>query len=67
MKLSQTFVNTLKSDPADADTLNHKLLVKGGFVRQEAAGIYSYLPLGLRVLRKIEIVVRQGMNELGSE
>jgi prolyl-tRNA synthetase len=67
MKLSQTFVRTLKTDPADADTINHRLLVKAGFVRQEAAGIYSYLPLGLRVLRKIENIVRSGMNELGSE
>jgi prolyl-tRNA synthetase len=67
MKLSQTLIRTLKTDPADADTVNHRLLVKAGFVRQEAAGIYSYLPLGLRVLRKIEAVVRAGMNELGSE
>lgn len=67
MRLSQTFAKTSKNVSADADTLNHKLLVQAGFVRQEAAGIYSYLPLGLKVLRKIEQVVREGMGELGAE
>lgn len=67
MRLSQTFAKTSKTVTGDADTLNHKLLVQAGFVRQEAAGIYSYLPLGLKVLRKIEQIVREGMNELGAE
>ncbi|HSX47973.1 MAG TPA: aminoacyl--tRNA ligase-related protein, partial [Candidatus Nanoarchaeia archaeon] len=68
MRLSENFTKTLKSAaPADADSLNHRLLVQAGFVRQEAAGIYSYLPLGLKVLRKIEAIVRQGMNEVGGQ
>ncbi len=66
MRLSENFVKPLKTDIADADSANHRLLTKAGFVRQEAAGIYSYLPLGLKVLRKIENIVRAGMNDLGA-
>ncbi|MFI5240519.1 MAG: aminoacyl--tRNA ligase-related protein [Candidatus Saccharimonadia bacterium] len=67
MKLSQTFVRTDKNYSGEGEAANHRLLVKAGFVRQEAAGIYSYLPLGLRVLRNIEAIVRIGMNNLGAE
>lgn len=54
-----------KTPPKDAETINHRLLVQAGFVRQLMAGVYSYLPLGLRTLRKIENVIRQEMNAIG--
>jgi prolyl-tRNA synthetase len=66
MKLSQTFSQPLKQDVANAETANHRLLVKAGFVNQLMAGVYTYLPLGLKVLRKIENIVREEMNALGS-
>lgn len=56
-----------KSAPKDADTINHRLLVQAGFVRQLMAGVYTYLPFGLRVLRKIESVVREEMDAIGGE
>lgn len=56
-----------KQPPANADTINHKLLVQAGFVRQLMAGVYTYLPLGLRVLRKLEKIVREEMDAIGGE
>lgn len=64
MKITETFVKTLKEAPKDADTLNHKLLVRAGFVRQLMAGVYTYLPLGLKVLNKISQIVREEMNSV---
>jgi prolyl-tRNA synthetase len=66
MKLSDSFVKTLKEAPKDAETVNHKLLVRAGYVRQLMAGVYTYLPLGLKVLNKISQVVREEMNAIGS-
>lgn len=57
----------MKSAPAEADSANAKYLLQGGFVRQEAAGVYSWLPLGLRVLRKVEHIIRQEMDALGAQ
>ncbi len=65
MKFSETFVKTLKEAPKDAETVNHKLLVRGAYVRQLMAGVYTYLPLGLRVLNKISQIVREEMNSVG--
>jgi hypothetical protein len=65
--LSRTFVRTLREDPAEAETANHRLLVRGGYIRKAASGVYSYLPLGLRVLRRIEAVVRQEMAAAGCQ
>ncbi len=65
MRYSQLFGKTLRYAPKDAETINHKLLTQAGFVEQLMAGVYSYLPLGLRVLRKIEGVVREEMNVIG--
>lgn len=62
MRFSETFVRTLKEAPKDAETINHKLLVRGGYVRQLMAGVYTYLPLGLKVLNKISQIVREEMN-----
>lgn len=60
-------VSPAKNPPKDAETINHKLLVQAGFVRQLMAGVYTYLPLGLRVLRKIEQIVREEMDHIGGE
>ena len=65
MKLSKSFVKTLKEAPKDAETINHQLLVRGGFVRQLMAGVYTYLPLGLKVLNKISQVTREEMDAIG--
>lgn len=67
MKYSQLFAKTLREAPKDADTINHKLLVQGGFVRQVMAGVYTYLPLGLRVLNNISQIVREEMNSVGGQ
>jgi prolyl-tRNA synthetase len=67
MRLSQNFAPPLKTDIADADTANHRLLTKAGFVNQLMAGVYSYLPLGLKVLRNIEQIIREEMNALGGQ
>lgn len=67
MKLSEYSFKPLKSAPKDADTINHRLLVQGGFVRQLMAGVYTYLPLGLRVLRKVEQIVREEMDGIGGQ
>lgn len=67
MKYSNLFAKTLRQPPKEAETVNHKLLTQAGFVDQLMAGVYSYLPLGLRVLRNIENIVRVEMNSLGSQ
>ncbi len=66
MKLSQIFTKTTKTHPADAESVNARLLVQAGFVHQEMAGVYSWLPLGLRVLNKVEGIIREEMNLLGA-
>ncbi|MEV0085969.1 proline--tRNA ligase [Saccharopolyspora sp. NPDC050642] len=66
-RMSTLFLRTLREDPADAEVPSHKLLVRAGYVRRIAPGIYSWLPLGLRVLRKIEEVVREEMNAIGAQ
>jgi prolyl-tRNA synthetase len=66
-RLSTLFLRTLREDPADAEVPSHKLLVRAGYVRRVAPGIYSWLPLGLRVLRNIEAVVRQEMDAIGAQ
>ena len=67
MKYSTQFSKTFKNPPKEADTVNHKLLTQAGFVDQLMAGVYSYLPLGLKTLRKIENIVREEMNAIGGE
>lgn len=66
-RLSELFLRTLREDPADAEVPSHKLLVRAGYVRRAAPGIYSWLPLGLRTLRKLEGVVREEMNAIGGQ
>ena len=65
--MSELFLRTLRDDPAEAEVASHKLLIRAGYIRPIAPGLYSWLPLGLRVLRKIERVVREEMNAIGGQ
>jgi prolyl-tRNA synthetase len=65
--MSTLFLRTLRDDPADAEVPSHKLLVRGGYVRRVAPGIYSWLPMGLAVLERVERVVREEMNAIGAQ
>lgn len=65
--MSELFLRTLRDDPADAEVPSHKLLIRAGYVRPIAPGLYSWLPLGLRVLRNIERIVREEMNAIGGQ
>ncbi len=67
MRWSTTFIPTLKEDPADAEVISHKLLVRAGMIRQVSRGIYDYLPLALRIIRKIETTVREEMDRAGAQ
>src|SRR6478752_1752026 len=67
MRWSKTLIPTLKEDPADAEVISHKLLVRAGFIRQISRGVYDYFPLALRVIRKIEQIVREEMNRAGAQ
>jgi prolyl-tRNA synthetase len=67
MRFSKLFGKTLKEIPAEADTLSHQLLLRTGMIQQVAAGVYSYLPLGWRVLRKIEQIIREEMDKAGGQ
>jgi prolyl-tRNA synthetase len=66
-RASRLLIPTLKDDPADAEAISHKLLVRGGFVRQVASGLYSYLPLGWRVMRRIDAIIREEMDTIGQD
>ncbi|MCD9123625.1 proline--tRNA ligase [Cupriavidus sp. UGS-1] len=66
MKASQFFISTLKEAPADAEIVSHKLMMRAGMIKKLGAGIYSYMPTGLRVIRKIEQIVREEMNRAGA-
>ena len=66
MKATQTFVSTLKEAPADAEVVSHQLMIRAGMIRKLASGIYTWAPLGLRVLRKVEAIVREEMNRAGA-
>jgi prolyl-tRNA synthetase len=66
-RASQLFLPTLRDDPADAEAVSHKLLVRGGFIRQLSAGIWTFMPLGWRVHRKVEQVIREEMDAIGSQ
>jgi len=67
MRWSKILIPTLKEDPADAEVISHKLLVRAGFIRQVSRGVYDYFPLALRVIRKIEQIVREEMNRAGAQ
>ena len=67
MRLSQAFIPTLKETPNEAQIASHRLMLRAGLVRQTSAGIYAWLPLGLRVLHNIEDIVRQEQNRAGAQ
>src|ERR1041385_4300154 len=67
MRWSRLFIPTLRDDPADADVVSHRLLVRGGYIRQLGAGIYSYLYLAQRSLLKITQIVREEMDRIGAQ
>jgi len=67
MNYSQAFLPTLRDDPAEAEVVSHKLMLRAGLIRKLAAGIYSYLPAGLRVIRKVEQIVREEMDRAGAQ
>src|SRR5438105_714591 len=66
MRLSQYPINTMKETPAEAEVLSHQLMLRAGLIRRVAAGLYSWLPLGLRVLQKVERIIREEMNRAGA-
>jgi prolyl-tRNA synthetase len=67
MRTSQLLLPTLREDPGEAETISHRLMLRSGLIRKVAAGIYTYLPLGLRIIRKVEHIVREEMNRAGAQ
>ncbi len=67
MRHSRGFLPTLKEDPADAEVISHSLMVRAGLIRRLAAGVYNLLPLGLRVQKKVEAIVREEMDRAGAQ
>ena len=67
LRMSTMFLRTLREDPADAEVPSHRLLVRAGYIRRAAPGIYSWLPLGYRVLRNVERIVREEMDAIGAQ
>ena len=67
LRLSTLFVRTLREDPSDAEVASHRLLVRAGCIRRSAAGVYTWLPLGLKVLRKVEQIVREEQDAIGGQ
>ena len=66
MRASQFLIATVKETPADAEVISHQLMLRAGMIRKLATGLYTWLPLGLRVLRKVENIVREEMNAAGA-
>jgi len=67
MRMSQLVAPTLREDPSEAEVVSHKLMLRGGFIRKQAAGVYTFLPLGFRVLSKVANIVREEMNRAGAQ
>ena len=67
LRMSTLFLRTLRDDPADAEVASHKLMVRAGYIRRAAPGIYTWLPLGLKVLGRVEQVVREEMGAIGAQ
>src|SRR5256714_12686640 len=66
MKTSKFFITTLNEVPADAEIISHRIMLRAGLIRRLAAGIYTWLPLGLKILRKVEAIIREEMNRAGA-
>ena len=67
MRASQFLISTKKESPADAEIISHKLMLRAGMIRKLASGLYTWLPMGLIVLRKLEAIIREEMNKLGAQ
>lgn len=67
MRWSEALIPTLKEDPQDAEVISHKLMIRGGYIRKLISGAYSYLPLGVRVLEKVETIIREELNSEGCQ
>ena len=67
MRASQLLIATLKETPADAEVISHQLMLRAGMIRRLTSGLYTWLPLGLRTLRKVEAIVREEMNRAGAQ
>lgn len=67
MRFSQLLIPTLREAPSDAEVISHQMMIRGGMIRKLASGIYTYLPLGLRVIKKIETIIREEMNKAGAQ
>ncbi len=67
MRTSQLLLPTLREDPGEAETVSHRLMLRSGLIRKVAAGIYTYLPLGLRIIKKVEAIIREEMNHAGAQ
>ena len=65
MKASQFFISTLKEAPADAEIVSHKLMMRAGFIKKLGAGLYNYMPMGLRTIRKVEGIINHRIAVLG--
>src|SRR4051795_6302812 len=66
MRASRFFISTLKEAPSDAEIVSHKLMLRAGMIKRLGSGIYTYMPIGLRVIRKVEAIVREEMNRAGA-
>ena len=66
MRVSQFFLSTLKESPADAEVISHQLMLRAGMIRRLASGLYTWMPIGLRTLRKVESIIREEMNKSGA-
>ena len=66
MKATQFHISTLKEAPADAEIISHQLMMRAGMIKRLGAGIYTYMPMGLRVIRRIETIIREEMNRAGA-
>jgi len=66
MRWSQCFIPTLKEVPSDAEIISHQLLLRAGLIRKLTSGLYTFLPTGLRALRKVETIIREEMNRAGA-
>src|SRR5262245_64782459 len=66
MRISQFFISTSREDPADAEVISHRLMLRAGLIRRLTSGVYTWMPLGLRILKKVEAIVREEMNRSGA-
>jgi len=66
MRATRFFISTLKEAPADAEIVSHKLMMRAGMIKRLGSGIYNYMPMGLRIIRKVENIVREEMNRAGA-